>query len=101
MTCFIERTLVSLFIDEQSTAYPGASASVVESTVAQVIESAVNGVEGMIYMSSNSANDGTYALNVSFALTSPADAASALRAAGACAEPRSFGLCRFRTLFER
>ncbi len=59
-----------------STAYPGASASVVESTVAQVIESAVNGVEGMIYMSSNSANDGTYALNVSFALGTNADIAT-------------------------
>ncbi len=59
-----------------STSYPGASASVVESTVAQVIESAVNGVEGMIYMSSNSANDGTYALNVSFALGTNADIAT-------------------------
>ncbi|NGM21171.1 multidrug efflux RND transporter permease subunit [Roseomonas stagni] len=59
-----------------STSYPGASATVVESTVAQVIESAVNGVEGMIYMSSNSANDGTYALNVSFALGTNADIAT-------------------------
>ena len=40
--------------------YPGASAAVVEATVAQIIESAVNGVENMIYMRSNSANDGTY-----------------------------------------
>ncbi|WP_237213573.1 efflux RND transporter permease subunit [Falsiroseomonas oryziterrae] len=56
--------------------YPGASASVVESTVAQVIESAVNGVEGMIYMSSNSANDGTYALSVSFALGTNPDIAT-------------------------
>jgi len=59
-----------------STVYPGASASVVESTVAQVIESAVNGVEGMIYMSSNSANDGTYTLSVSFALGTNADIAT-------------------------
>ena len=59
-----------------STIYPGASASVVESTVAQVIESAVNGVEGMIYMSSNSANDGSYALSVSFALGTNADIAT-------------------------
>jgi len=51
-----------------TTIYPGASAAVVEQTVAQVIESAVNGVENMIYMSSNSANDGTYQLSVSFAL---------------------------------
>jgi hydrophobe/amphiphile efflux-1 (HAE1) family protein len=59
-----------------STAYPGASAAVVESTVAQVIESAVNGVEGMIYMSSNSANDGTYTLSVSFALGTNPDIAT-------------------------
>ena len=59
-----------------TTVYPGASAAVVESTVAQVIESAVNGVEGMIYMSSNSANDGTYSLSVSFALGTNPDIAT-------------------------
>ena len=59
-----------------TTSYPGASAAVVESTVAQVIESAVNGVEGMIYMSSNSANDGTYTLSVSFALGTNPDIAT-------------------------
>ena len=48
--------------------YPGASAAVVEATVAQIVESAVNGVENMLYMRSNSANDGTYSLSVSFAL---------------------------------
>ena len=46
--------------------YPGANAQVVEETVAQPIEAEVNGVEGMIYMSSKSANDGTYVLNVTF-----------------------------------
>jgi hydrophobe/amphiphile efflux-1 (HAE1) family protein len=59
-----------------TTAYPGASAAVVEQTVAQVLESAVNGVEGMIYMSSNSANDGTYTLSVSFALGTNPDIAT-------------------------
>jgi hydrophobe/amphiphile efflux-1 (HAE1) family protein len=59
-----------------TTIYPGASATVVEQTVAQVIESAVNGVEGMIYMSSNSANDGTYSLSVSFALGTNPDIAT-------------------------
>jgi hydrophobe/amphiphile efflux-1 (HAE1) family protein len=59
-----------------TTTYPGASAGVVEATVAQVIESAVNGVEGMIYMSSNSANDGTYSLSVSFALGTDPDIAT-------------------------
>src|SRR5215210_2246768 len=54
-------------------AYPGASAAVVEATVAQIVESAVNGVENMIYMRSNSANDGTYQLSVSFSLGSKPD----------------------------
>jgi multidrug efflux pump subunit AcrB len=53
--------------------YPGASAAVVEATVGQIIESAVNGVENMIYMRSNSANDGTYQLSVSFSLGSNPD----------------------------
>jgi len=51
-----------------STSYPGASAAVVEATVAQVIEAQVNGVDQMIYMKSTSANDGSYNLTVSFAL---------------------------------
>jgi len=51
-----------------STAYPGASAAVVEATVAQVIEAQVNGVDQMLYMKSTSANDGSYNLTVSFAL---------------------------------
>ena len=48
--------------------YPGASAAVVESTVAQPVESAVNGADRMLYMRSNSANDGSYTLTVTFAL---------------------------------
>jgi hydrophobe/amphiphile efflux-1 (HAE1) family protein len=56
--------------------YPGASAAVVEATVAQLIESAVNGVDRMLYMSSNSANDGTYTLSVSFALGTDPDIAT-------------------------
>ncbi len=46
--------------------YPGANAKVVEQTVAQQIESQVNGVDGMIYMSSTSTNDGSYTLTVTF-----------------------------------
>jgi hydrophobe/amphiphile efflux-1 (HAE1) family protein len=51
-----------------TTRYPGASAAVVEATVAQPIESAVNGADRMLYMRSNSANDGSYSLTVTFAL---------------------------------
>eukprot|EP01037_Dinobryon_pediforme_P005795 gene5795-5858_t len=47
--------------------YPGASAAVVEATVGQPLEAQVNGVDKMIYMKSNSANDGSYSLSVSFA----------------------------------
>jgi hydrophobe/amphiphile efflux-1 (HAE1) family protein len=46
--------------------YPGASAQAVEESVAQVIESRVNGVDRMIYMKSTSGGDGSYTLNVSF-----------------------------------
>ncbi len=49
-----------------SASYSGASAEVVEQAIADPIESAVNGVENMIYMSSKSANDGSYNLNVTF-----------------------------------
>jgi multidrug efflux pump subunit AcrB len=46
--------------------YPGANAQVVADTVAAPIEQQVNGVEGMLYMSSQCANDGTYTLTVTF-----------------------------------
>src|SRR5215471_6332435 len=46
--------------------YPGASAQVVADTVGAPIEQQVNGVEGMIYMSSQSGNDGSYTLTVTF-----------------------------------
>jgi multidrug efflux pump len=46
--------------------YPGASAKTVSDAVGQPIEAQVNGVEGMIYMSSTCTNNGQYTLTVSF-----------------------------------
>ncbi len=46
--------------------YPGASAQEVADTVGAPIEQQVNGVEGMLYMSSQSGNDGSYTLTVTF-----------------------------------
>jgi multidrug efflux pump len=51
---------------EVSASYPGANAEVVADTVAAPIEQQVNGVEGMIYMSSQCTNDGNYTLTVTF-----------------------------------
>src|SRR5579862_9264434 len=58
--------------------YPGASAQVIADTVAAPIEQQVNGVEGMIYMESTSATDGSYTLNVSFEVGTDVDIASVL-----------------------
>src|SRR6478609_2104320 len=51
-----------------TTNYPGASAPVVETSVAQPLEAQVVGVDQMLYMKSTSGNDGSYTLTVSFAL---------------------------------
>jgi multidrug efflux pump len=51
---------------EVSAVYPGANSQVVADTVASPIEQQVNGVEGMMYMSSQCTNDGVYTLTVTF-----------------------------------
>jgi hydrophobe/amphiphile efflux-1 (HAE1) family protein len=56
--------------------YSGASADVVERTVTLPIEEQVNGTEGMLYMSSASANDGQMSLTVTFELGTNADIAT-------------------------
>jgi len=56
-----------------STTFPGASAAVVEATVAQPLEAQIVGVDKMIYMKSNSGNDGSYSLTVSFELGTDPD----------------------------
>lgn len=61
-----------------TTRYPGASARAVIDTVALPIEQQVNGVEGMIYMQSYAASDGTYNLTVTFAIGTDLDQAQVL-----------------------
>ncbi|MUK92642.1 multidrug efflux RND transporter permease subunit [Aliivibrio fischeri] len=58
-----------------NTVYPGANADVVKKTVAQPLESKINGVEDMIYMSSNIGNDGSYSLRVYFRIGADGDMA--------------------------
>lgn len=61
-----------------TTNYPGANAQVVSDTVAAPIEQQVNGVERMLYMSSTSANDGSYDLTVTFDVGTDLDMAQVL-----------------------
>jgi multidrug efflux pump len=58
--------------------YPGANAQTVRDTVGVPIEEQVSGVEGMIYMSSTSTNDGSYTLTVTFKLGMNSDMAQVL-----------------------
>jgi HAE1 family hydrophobic/amphiphilic exporter-1/multidrug efflux pump len=56
--------------------YPGASAAVLESTVAAPIENAINGVEDMLYMSSTSAANGIVQIQVTFNIGADVDKAA-------------------------
>ena len=56
-----------------SATYAGADAKTVEESIAQPLENAINGVTGMRYMKSTSANDGSYSLTVSFLLGTDPD----------------------------
>jgi multidrug efflux pump len=58
--------------------YPGANPKVIAETVATPLEEAINGVEGMLYMSSQATTDGLMTLNVTFKLGTDADKAQQL-----------------------
>ncbi|MBO0752251.1 MAG: efflux RND transporter permease subunit, partial [Bradyrhizobiaceae bacterium] len=69
--------------------YPGASAEVVASTVVSPIEDQLNGVENMIYMSSNSTSDGRFTISISFEIGTNLDIAQVqVQNRAAIAQPR-------------
>ncbi len=61
-----------------ATSYPGADAQTVAETIGAPVEQQVNGVENMLYMSSQSNGDGTYSLNITFKLGTNLDTAQVL-----------------------
>jgi HAE1 family hydrophobic/amphiphilic exporter-1 len=74
---------------EVRASYPGASADVVSATVATPLEQEINGVEGMLYMSSQATGDGNLSLQITFRLGTDLAAAQVLvQNRVALAEPR-------------
>jgi multidrug efflux pump len=61
-----------------SASYPGANAQTVAEAIGAPIEQQVNGVEKMLYMSSQSSSDGSYSLTITFALGTNLDTAQVL-----------------------
>lgn len=72
-----------------SAVYPGANAETIAATVATPLEQEINGIEGMIYMSSQSTNDGVMNLDITFAPGTDLDTAQVLvQNRVSAAEPR-------------
>ena len=69
--------------------YPGATPEVISETVAAPLEQEINGVEGMLYLTSSSTSDGSMTLTITFRLGTDLDAAQVLvQNRVAIAEPR-------------